>query len=44
MIYKNTKCIEMVQRYDGVFSPHWESDFEYFVNKMRSKFLSIFKR
>ena len=36
--------IDMVQRYDGVYSPYWESDFEYFVNKMLSKFCNIFKR
>lgn len=40
---KNNR-IDMVQRYDGVYSPCWESDFEYFVNKMLSKFRNIFKR
>ena len=37
-------CIDMVQRYDGVYTPCWESDFEYFVNKMISKFRNMFKR
>ena len=37
-------CIDMVQRYDGVYTPCWESNFEYFVNKMYSKFRNMFKR
>ena len=44
MICMKNNCIDMVQRYDGVYSPCWESDFEYFVNKMRSKFRNLFKR
>ena len=36
--------IDMVQRYDGVYSPYWESDFEYFVKKLISKFRNLFKR
>lgn len=44
MICMKKNCIDMVQRYDGVYSPCWESDFEYFVNKMWSKFRNIFKR
>ena len=40
----NDKCIDMVQRYDGVYTPCWESNFEYFVNKMYSKFRNMFKR
>lgn len=40
----NDSCIDMVQRYDGVYTHCWESDFEYFVNKMISKFRNIFKR
>ena len=43
MISKKNNSIDMVQRYDGVYSPCWESDFEYFVNKMLSKFCNIFK-
>ena len=44
MISKKNNSIDMVQRYDGIYSPCWESDFEYFVNKMLSKFCNIFKR
>ena len=40
----NDNCIDMVQRYDGVYTPCWESHFEYFVNKMISKFRNMFKR
>ena len=40
----NKKFIYMVQRYDGVYSPYWESDFGYFLNKMLFKFRNIFKR
>ena len=43
MISKKNNSIDMVQRYDGVYSPCWESDFEYFVNKTWSKFRNIFK-
>ena len=43
MICEKNDYIDMVQRYDGVYSPYWESDFEYFVNKMLSKFRNIFK-
>ena len=35
--------IDMVERYDGVYSPYWESDFEYLVKKMLTKFRNIFK-
>jgi hypothetical protein len=44
MICMKNNCIDMVQRYDGVYSPCWESDFEYFLKKMRSKFFNLFKR
>ena len=44
MIRKKNGYIDMVQRYDGVYSPYWESDFVYFVNKMISKFRNLFKR
>lgn len=44
MISKKNSSIDMVQRYDGVYSPCWESDFEYFVNKMLFKFRNLFKR
>ena len=44
IFYKKNNSIDLVQRYDGVYSPCWESDFEYFVNKMISKFRNIFKR
>lgn len=40
----NDNCIDMIQRYDGVYTPCWESNFEYFVNKMYFKFRNMFKR
>ena len=43
MTSKNS-YIDMVQRYDGVYSPYWESDFEYFVKKMISRFRNMFKQ
>lgn len=33
MIRKKNGYIDMVQRYDGVYSSYWESDFVYFVIK-----------
>ena len=44
MISKKNNSIYMVKRYEGVYSACWESEFEYFVNKMLSKFFNIFKR
>ena len=44
MTSKKNNYIDMIQRYDGVYSPYWESDFEYFVKKMISKFRNLFKR
>lgn len=34
--------IDMVERYDGVYSPYWESHFEYFVKKVWTKFRNKF--
>lgn len=42
--YMKNNCVDMIRRYDGVYSSCCESNFRYCLNKICSKFRNIFKR
>lgn len=44
IILESGQPIDYVQRYDGVYTPWYETDFEYFVRKQKERIKNFFKR